>query len=80
MTFKFSADLLNQQKIQESLGKYNKYCSNWAELLITANDVDQLELESSTFVPDEKDLVSIASLNPNFIFSKVDVDSEEVTD
>ena len=63
------------QKIQKSLGKYNKYCSNWAELLVTANDVDQLELESSTFVPDEKDYLHISPSDSNLIFSKVNLDS-----
>lgn len=63
------------QKIQKSLGKYNKYCSNWAELLVTANDVDQLELESSTFVPVEKDYLHISSSDSNLIFSKVNLDS-----
>lgn len=63
------------QKIQKSLGKYNKYCSNWAELLVTANDVDQLELESSTFVPDEKDYIHISSSDSDLIFSKVNLDS-----
>ena len=66
------------EKIQKSLGRYNKYCSNWAELLVTTNDVDQLELEASTFfVPDEKEYSHISFADSNLIFSKVNLNSTE---
>ena len=56
------------EKIQKSLGKYNKYCSNWAELLVTANDVDQIELESTLHLFLMKKLILIFLLPIQILF------------